>query len=366
MFRGFFPVAFMLMWTVLEYTAFAQTSTSVTFNYAKIQYPGATLTLANGINNSNVVVGSYFDSVDVVHGFVYRQGRFSPVNFPGASATEVLGVNDLGDIVGVYQLPGPQLNFHGFLRHNGVLSTIDDPKATFGTRAFGISKTGEVVGSYDDADGFVLKNGEYRTLNAPQLRGESPNTQLNGVNNLGWIAGQVLTGGIWRGFWIAGSDFDFVEPDGAKDSQVTGINGRGDIVGCHDAQAGFVSFQVESGEGAEASEQHPAEIPLASCPSAINYARVVVGNYFTVQRPYGFLAVPALTLNVTSPINHLSYSNPVHISASAVGNNPISQIRVWVDFKEVFHVTGSAMNTSRSLPIGTNERFVIQAVDSKG
>jgi hypothetical protein len=363
--RQFSTVVSILMAAIFVCTAFAQTSTSVTFNYAKVQYPGAILTLVNGINNANVVVGSYFDSADVVHGFVYRQGKFSAVNFPGASATEVLGINDFGDIVGVYQLPGP-LNFHGFLRHNGVLSSIDDPKATFGTMAFGISKTGEVVGSYDNAHGFVLENGKYRTLNAPQLRGESPDTQLNGVNNLGWIAGQVFTGGIWRGFWIAGTDFDFVEPAGANDSQVTGINGRGDIVGCHDAQSGFVSFRVESGEGSEASEKFPVQTPLASCASAINYARVVVGNYFTVQRPFGFLAVPALTVNVTSPKSHSSLSNPVRISATAIGNNPISQIQVWVNSKQVFHVTGSTLSTSRSLPVGTNERFVIQAVDSKG
>jgi uncharacterized membrane protein len=363
--RPFSTVVSILMPAIFVSTALAQTSTSVTFNYAKVQYPGAILTLVNGINNSNVVVGSYFDSADVVHGFVYRQGKFSAVNFPGASATEVLGINDFGDIVGVYQLPGP-LNFHGFLRHNGVLSSIDDPNATFGTMAFGISKTGEVVGSYDNADGFVLENGEYRTLNAPQLPGESPDTQLNGINNLGWIAGQVFTGGIWRGFWIAGTDFDFVEPAGATDSQVTGMNGRGDIVGCHDAQSGFVSFTVENGEGSEAAEQFPVQTPLASCASAINYSRVVVGNYFTVQRPYGFLAVPTLTVNVTSPRNHSSFSNPVRISATAMGNNPISQIQVWVNSKEVFHVTGSTLNASRSLPVGTNERFVIQAVDSKG
>lgn len=363
--RQFSTVVSILIPIIFAYTTSAQTATSVTFNYARIQYPGAILTLVNGINNSNVVVGSYFDSADVAHGFVYRQGKFSAVNFPGASATEVLGINDFGDIVGVYQLPGP-LNFHGFLRHNGVLSSIDDPNATFGTMAFGINKAGEVVGSYDNADGFVLENGKYRTLNAPQLRGESPNTQLNGVNNLGWIAGQVFTGGIWRGFWIVGGDFDFLEPAGAIDSQVTGINGRGDIVGCHDAQSGFVSFAVENGEGPEASEQFPVQTSLASCASAINYARVVVGNYFTVQKPYGFLAVPALTVNVTSPKNNSSFPNPVRISATAMGNNPISQIQVWVNSKQVFHVTGSTLNTTRSLPVGTNERLVIQAVDSKG
>ena len=346
-------------------TGFCQTSTSIAFEYAKVAYPGALLTQVNGINNNNVIVGSYFDSASVEHGFVYRNGKFSAFDFPGATASEVLGVNDLGDIVGTYQLSGA-LNFHGFIRRNGAFKTLDDPKATFGTMAFAVDKAGTVVGSYDNAHGFAYSNGNFRTLDAPQPKGETPETQLNGINNLGWIAGQVLTGGIWRGFWIVGSDLDWLEAAGTRDSQVTGINGRGDIVGCHDAQSGFVAFAVESGEGAETREAFPAQHALASCASGINYARAVVGNYFTVSRPYGFLAIPALTLNVKSPPNHASTSNPVQVSASASGNNAVAQIQVWVNSKEIFHVSGGTLNKGIQLPLGSNERFVVQAVDSKG
>jgi hypothetical protein len=176
----------------------------------------------------------------------------------------------------------------------------------------------------------------------------------------------VFTGGTWRGFWVAGNDFDFLEPQGTPDSQVTGINGRGDIVGCHDVLAGFVSFAVESSEGNEGTEKSPAQQSLVSCASAINYARVVVGNYFKVNQLNGFVAVPALTLNVTSPTNHSSQSNPVHLAATASGNNPIWQIQVWVNFKEVFHVNGGNLNANIAMPVGTNERLVIQAVDSRG
>ncbi len=231
--RAFRVAAAILMCTTVVAEASAQASTSVNYNYANIAFPGATLTSANGINNSNIIVGSYLDSADYIHGFVYRQGRYTAVNFPGASATEVLGINDFGDIVGVYQVPGP-LNFHGFLRHNGTFKSIDTPAAEFGTKAFGINNDGTIVGSYDDAHGFIYREGSYKTLDAPQLPGEQPNTQLNGISNLGWIVGQVLTGGIWRGFWIVSEDFDFLEPPGYADSQVTGVNGRGDIVGCHE------------------------------------------------------------------------------------------------------------------------------------
>src|SRR5215469_1502193 len=96
-----------LLFAIVVHASFGQTSISVTFDYAAVRYPGAILTLVSGINNNTVVVGSYFDSADVVHGFVYRQGKFSAVNFPGATATQVMGINDLGDIVGMYQLSGP-------------------------------------------------------------------------------------------------------------------------------------------------------------------------------------------------------------------------------------------------------------------
>ncbi|HEX7895340.1 MAG TPA: Ig-like domain-containing protein, partial [Terriglobales bacterium] len=358
--------AFLLLTTLtVAAMTFAQTSTSIVYNYAKIAYPGALLTEVNSINNSNVVVGSYLDSSSNSHGFIYRNGKFTAINFPGATDTEVFGINDFGDIVGLYQTAGP-LNFHGFVRHAGVFTSIDDPDATFGTMALGINKSGEVVGSYDNAHGFVFENGHYRTVNAPQFAGETPNTQLNGLNNLGWIAGQVFTGGIWRGFWIVGKDLDFVQAAGTVDSQVTGVNGHGDIVGCHDAQAGFVSFAVENGEKSETSEPFPTQVALISCPSAINYARVVVGNFFTIKQPNGFLGVPALTLNVTAPANHATVANPVRVSASAFGNNPISQIQVWVNSKQVFHINGKTLSISLMLPTGSNERFVVQAVDSKG
>ena len=345
--------------------AAAQTSTSIAFSYATIAYPGATFTQVNGINNNNVIVGYYLDSAGRSHGFVYRQGKFTAVNFPHASATQVLGINDLGDIVGMYGVPGP-LNFHGFERHNGVFLTVDDPKAAFGTMAFGISKSGTIVGTYDNAHGFVYANGAFKTLDAPQLPGETHDTQLNGISNLGWISGQVFTKGIWRGFWLVGSDFDFLEPAGKKDSQVTGSNGHGDIVGCHDAQSGFISFAVESGEGAEASERFPAQENIASCASAVNYARVVVGNYFSVNRPNGFMAVPALTLTVKSPANHSTDANPVQLTATAFGNHPIAELEVWLNSKKIFQVSGNSLDRSVVLPVGTNERFVIHAVDAKG
>ena len=84
--------------------------------YAIIQFPGASLTNARGINPEGAVVGVY--RLGVNHGFVLPPGHFtnfSTIDFPGASATRALGINPLGDIVGSYALIGPQGGDHGFL-----------------------------------------------------------------------------------------------------------------------------------------------------------------------------------------------------------------------------------------------------------
>ena len=350
---------------LLPISALSQTSTAVVYDYAKIAFPHALSSSANGINNNNVIVGSYLDSASSQHGFIYRSGKYTKVDFPGASATAVLGINDNGDLVGVYQVPGP-LNFHGFLRRGGQFHKINAPAATYSTVAAGINNAGTIVGTYDDTHGFIYRDGVYTRWNAPQLSGEPKQTQLNGISNHGWIVGQVFSGGNWRGFWFKGEDIDFLSPVYSKDGQVTGMNGRSDIVGCHDAAAGFVSFNLESAEGTEKTEPFPAQRSIPSCASSINFARAIVGNYFTVDRPNGFLGVPVLTLTVGSPANHSTVANPVHLSAIASGTHAVSQLQVWVNGKKILQVNGGTLFGTAQLPAGANEKLGIAAIDKNG
>jgi uncharacterized membrane protein len=345
------------LFTAFVPAAASQTTVAVTYNYASLTFPGAPISNVSGINNSNVIVGFYYDAQYFVHGFIYRAGTYTAVNFPGATMTEVLGVNDNSDVVGVYQMPGT-LNFHGFLRHNGAFTKINDPSAKIGTMAFGINNSGTIVGTFDNEQGFVYQNGAYRTLNAPQLSGEPHQTQLNGINNLGSIVGQVFTNGIWRGFWITNNQIHYVEAAGSTDSQANGINGHGDIAGCHDIQSGFLSFLATS------AAKFPAQQAVVSCAAAINYARAAVGTYSSLSKSYGFLAVPALTLQVS----RATQTSPtiVHLTAAASGINPVAQIQVWLNGKEIYHIAGQTLSTSVTLPVGPSDRLVVQAIDSKG
>lgn len=345
---------------LLAAAAFAQTSTAIAYNYATLGFPGSTSTIAIAINNHNAVVGSYSLGTTGIHGFLWQNGTFSTIDFPGALVTMPNAINDNGDIVGSYQIVQNQV--HGFLRHNGVFTTIDYPGQSSGTSGTGINNSGIIVGNYGNSQGFVLTNGTFKNLDAPQLNsGEPIDTELTGISNLGWITGRVFTGDFWRGFWFVNGEFDFLEPPFSLDNTVSGSNGHGDIVGQASSTC-FISFSVETGEGVESAERFPTlealNPPSGVCPTGANYARVIVGG--------NYIGTPALTLNVTSPVNHGTYSNPVPVAATASGSNPVSQIQVWVNSKEVFHVSGGSLNANITLPVGTNERFVVQAVDSKG
>jgi uncharacterized membrane protein len=340
--------------------ASAQTTT---YNYAKLNFPGASSTSPAWINNNNEVVGTYLDSANVTHGFKWQSGTFTKIDFPGATSTIPSGVNDNGIIVGTYILSSNAT--HGFKLQNGAFTTIDYPGFVGASGAIGINNSGTIVGNYGNSQGYILSNGTFKTLDAPQLNsGEALDTELTGITNLGWITGRVFTGDFWRGFWYVNGEFDFLEKPYSLDNTVSGANGHGDIVG-QAASSCFISFSVESNE-TESGEKFPSlatlNPPGGFCPNSINYSRVIVGP--------SYLGTPAstsaLAVKVTSPTNNSTDSNPVHIAATASGPNPISQIQVWVNYKEIFHVSGASLNANVTLPVGNNERFVVQALDSTG
>src|SRR5262249_15113833 len=78
------------------------TNASVSGTFTAVDFPGATTTIAAGINKSREIVGTYIDSTGKIHGFTDRRGAFTTIDVPGALFTDALGVNDKGLIVGMY------------------------------------------------------------------------------------------------------------------------------------------------------------------------------------------------------------------------------------------------------------------------
>jgi probable HAF family extracellular repeat protein len=281
---------------------FTCAASAQTYHYAAINFPGAQSTTANGINNSNVIVGSYVGTNNHNHGFLFKGGTYIHINVPNATDTSANGINDNGDIVGTYSLPGSSTNpanSHGFLLHNGAFKTIDCPNSQF-NGANGINKFGTIVGECETAngtEGFIYKNGTFKFVNAPTVGNND--TQLNGISNLGEIAGQVFSGDDFRGFFFVGSDFDFLKAFQALDNRAEAVNGHGDVVGCFNGSRAFLAFNPESGETEGATEKFPVLHALSpfgstnSCAMSINYARAIVGWYFDSSfKQHGFLGVP--------------------------------------------------------------------------
>ena len=122
---------------------------------------------------------------------------FTTVNVPGASDTIAYGINNSGQVVGYF---GDGSGFHGFVDTGGVFSTINDPSATASTLAHGINSSAQVVGSFVDGianRGFVDTGGVFSTINDPSAPGQ---TSAQGVNDGGQVAGYFYDGTADHGF----------------------------------------------------------------------------------------------------------------------------------------------------------------------
>jgi hypothetical protein len=121
--------------------------------YQPISFPGENVyALAAGINNLGRVVGWTDDAT-----YLYSGGNFKAISFPGATRTMALGINDKGVIVGTYGVAGGCLGC-GFVLKNGKYFSFSYPGAIV-TAANGINNSGQMVGQYQLPDytyhGFV-------------------------------------------------------------------------------------------------------------------------------------------------------------------------------------------------------------------
>jgi probable HAF family extracellular repeat protein len=139
-------------------------------------------TQAWGINKYNSIVGSYLDPVTgTTRGYKrYSNGSFVGLNYPGAQATNPRSINDSGAVVGTYSTSSQVL--HGFLYFNGKWSTLDyelSPSANLG----GISNTGVILGS-----NFIYANRTFKLLpNVPN----STWTEFYSMSPSGLITGRA-------------------------------------------------------------------------------------------------------------------------------------------------------------------------------
>jgi hypothetical protein len=143
-----------------------------------------------GINKYNSIVGWYFDSSKIAHGFKrYSNGSLLNLNYPGASqGTTAMGINDFGTVVGSF---GGANGQHGFLYHGGNWAQVDYPSGNPGnTQLVGISNNNVAVGSFQRLDTFIsflYANGVFKNIFVPK----ADSTQVTGISATGVITGNA-------------------------------------------------------------------------------------------------------------------------------------------------------------------------------
>lgn len=162
-------------------------------SYTPINAPLGVRTYALHVNDSGKVVGSYYDSIGTLHGFLYSDGTYTTVDNPlGFIRTETFGINNAGQIVGYFMSgvagePAQQ----GFNYRGGVFTTINDPRGLSPQStqsAWDINDNGQIVGSVNGS-GYVYDAGAFTPLD----HSLGVLTNAYGNNNLGQIAGYYAT-----------------------------------------------------------------------------------------------------------------------------------------------------------------------------
>ena len=305
-----------------------------TFTFASVDVPGATNTLATGINARGSIVGIYFDSAGNEHGFLREHGNFLTVDVPGSLVgvsgtlqTEANGINARGDIVGDYFAPpgapgapactadtppfSPQCR-RGFLYRNGQFSDVLVPGKK-GSVPNAIMPNGTIYGCDHDDDYFTSMVGFGRigldtfiTLDAGGGELRDPTESVGGsMNNGATPDGSIIVGlyvdppdqnGQYHGYIVRDGTFQRYDVPGSRLTQTWGINPAADFVGLYDDTNGNEhGFLQRWGEDAPLTIDVPSGPPFNATLTdafAINSAGSIVGLYIDAMRNFhGYLAV---------------------------------------------------------------------------
>ena len=124
----------------------------------------------------NLVAGFYNKTSTQVDAFLkLRSGRFITLAHPGATMTQAFGVNDSDEVVGTYtDGTGSSAKTFGFTWTSwGGWKTISDPLGVGATTINGVNDAGDLVGFYTDSagntDGLLWAASRHTAPSAPRV-----------------------------------------------------------------------------------------------------------------------------------------------------------------------------------------------------
>jgi hypothetical protein len=167
----------------------------------KADSPNGNITRPFSINGWNSVAGWYADpSTGLWHGFKrYSNGSFISLTYPGAVGTYANGINDSGVIVGTYY--DTDYIGHGFIYHNGQWATLDFIYAFTGL--IGITNSGVILGDGSGScnskgcglsGAFLYLNGTFKDLPEVPNSKNPPGSTVSSTRYTAISAGGLLAG----------------------------------------------------------------------------------------------------------------------------------------------------------------------------
>ncbi len=223
-----------------------------TFNDpAQPPFNGLTFNNLLGINSSGLIAGFYGSGAagDPNKGYLLmppQPGTFTPVNFPGSAQTQLNGLNNIGTMVGYLYTTNNGVAFDnqfGFYLKGGSFTEVNNPATPTSpppgvlieNQLLGVNDHNIAVGFYNDASGnshgytYDIGAGTFSPdINDPF----AVSTVAAAINNSGWVDGFYTdAGGTIHGFLDKGGVFTTVDPVGATETQLLGLNDNGLAVG---------------------------------------------------------------------------------------------------------------------------------------
>ena len=263
----------------------------VSYQVTSFDVPGAVSSSSSPeaprISNLGLIVGFYTDSSGHTLGFYKPLGRavvygLKDPNDAGGF-TRTAGVNDEGIIVGGYF--GSDELFHGFTLQDGTYRTVDVQGATQGALINAINDLGDYVGqatnpnNTSQSEAFLVCDGHVMFIT---YLGES--TFGQDVNNFGEMVGvSVDSSGNAHSFFVSkeGSIQPIVFP-GAVSTLVVSINDESFVVGSYKDQKGNTHGFLAN---VYCQSYFSFDVPYAATtfPGGLNDLGVVTGHYVTAD-----------------------------------------------------------------------------------
>ncbi len=216
---------------------------------------GSSSTSVNGINDDNLIAGSYTD-LNGSHSFDGTlDGTYTTFDIKGASYSGASAINNLGNIIGnssVGAFEASESGSYGIIGQNNKKH-----KPLNNGTAEGINNNGEFVGSYYDSKSGLYRGyyGSSSTYNGDiNMDVSTGSVYAYGINKSGWVVGYAffVTDNTYHAFLLKNGEptiIDYAGEGGPYHTIPRAINDNGLVVGSYEKDNKYFGFFYDANKG---------------------------------------------------------------------------------------------------------------------